>query len=72
MSWAIKTSVLLFFQDKFDDCKKHLEMAKKVLTVTHGGKHRVVTETLESLIQQYKEFSKMFANGSGPIHKILS
>ena len=52
------------FQDKFAECKKHLNKAKKVLLVTHGSDHRVVTDTLASLLQQLKGFSAMMTNGS--------
>ena len=45
--------VSVFPQDKFDECKGHLDEAKRVLLVTHGGGHSVVKETLESLVQQY-------------------
>ena len=59
--------VSVFPQDKFDECKRHVDEAKRVLLVTHGGGHSVVKETLESLVQQYNAFafSTMLTNGSG-------
>lgn len=61
----LKMGKLALYLDKFDECKTHLDKAKKVLLMTHGSDHRVVTDTLESLMQQFKGFSTMMTNGSG-------
>ena len=64
---SVPSNVPIFPQDKFDECKRHLDEAKRILLVTHGGGHSVVKETLESLVQQYNAFafSTMLGNGSG-------
>ena len=65
MRHTFRSKKIFQIQDKFDECKTHLDKAKKVLIVTHGGDHRIVTDTLESLFQQFKGFSTMMTNGSG-------